>query len=139
MGRWLKPKTDDEEPILGVSGKVFGMDVFERLVDLTRANIMKDDADLLESGTVQLKHGNGWKGWKDAGPFDAIHVGAAADGFPTKLANQLVKGGVMVIPIGPNGGFQYFYRVVRVDETGNADKDFQTTRLMGVRYVPLIH
>lgn len=139
MGRLLKPKHDDEEPILGVSGKVYGMDVHERLVEKTRTNIMKDDSDLLESGTVELKHGNGWEGWPDAGPFDAIHVGAAADKFPTKLANQLVKGGIMVIPIGPEGWIQYFYRVVRIDETGNPDKDFKKIKLMSVRYVPLIH
>jgi protein-L-isoaspartate(D-aspartate) O-methyltransferase len=138
MARWVQPHKN-EPTILGKPGKVYGMDIYKRLVDLTRANIMKQDADLIESGTVELKHGNGWEGWPEAGPYDAIHVGAAADGFPTTLANQLAVGGVMVIPIGPNGGVQYFYRVERVAETGNADKDFKSTRLMGVRYVPLIN
>jgi len=139
MGRLVKAKKEGEEPILGVSGKVYGMDVYPRLVENTRANIMKRDADLIESGTVELKHGNGWEGWPEVGPFDAIHVGAAADAFPTTLANQLCRGGVMVIPIGPQGSVQYFYRVVRDAETGDVEKDFKTTRLMGVRYVPLIH
>jgi len=139
MGRLVKPKKEGEESILGVSGKAHGMDVYPRLVELTRTNLMKDDKDLLEGGTVQLKHGNGWEGWRDVGPFDAIHVGAAADDFPKALANQLAPGGVMVIPIGPTDGVQYFYRVVRVAETGDVEKDFQTKRLMGVRYVPLIH
>jgi protein-L-isoaspartate(D-aspartate) O-methyltransferase len=137
MGRWVKPKSG-EEPILHKSGKVYGIDIFPRLVEMTRQNLMKEDGDLLESGTVELKQADGWKGWPEHAPYDAIHVGAAADSFPTKLANQLAVGGVMVIPIGPDGGVQYFYRVHRVAETGNVDKDFQTTRLIGVRYVPLI-
>jgi len=147
MGRWVKPRDDGKggddqqqrRPILGKTGKVYGIDIHERLVQLSRENMEKDDADLLESGTVLLKRGNGWEGWPEFAPYDAIHVGAAADGFPTTLASQLAVGGVMVIPIGPDGGHQYFYRVKRVDETGNDEKDYQLTRLMGVRYVPLVH
>ena len=58
---------------------------------------MKEDADLLESSTVQLKVGDGWKGWPEAAPFDVIHVGAAADGFPEALAAQLKLGGTLVV------------------------------------------
>jgi len=115
------------------------MDIYSRLVDLTRDNMSREDADLLTSGAVQLKTGNGWQGWPEAAPFDAIHVGAAASEFPVKLANQLALGGTMVIPIGPDGGMQYLYKVERVAETGNVDKDFKTTRQLGVRYVPLVH
>lgn len=138
MGRWVQPKSGKDR-ILPKPGTVYGIDIYERLVDLTRENISKKDDDLLKSGTVQLKTGNGWEGWPEAAPFDAIHVGAAASEFPVKLANQLAVGGVMVIPIGPQGGYQYFYNVQRVAETGNVDKDFETTRRLGVRYVPLIH
>lgn len=139
MGRWVHPKSDKDPRILPKAGEVYGMDIYSRLVDLTRENIKKQDKDLLDSGTVQLKVGNGWEGWPEAGPFDVIHVGAAADGFPTTLANQLAVGGAMVIPMGPTGGFQSFYCVERVAETGNVDTDFKTTRLLDVRYVPLIH
>lgn len=125
--------------ILGKTGTVYGMDVYPRLVDLTRENIQRGDGDLLESGTVQLKVGNGWDGWPEAAPFDAIHVGAAASSFPKALANQLAVGGVMVIPIGPEGGFQNFYRVERVAQTGVVDSDFKSYKLLGVRYVPLVH
>jgi protein-L-isoaspartate(D-aspartate) O-methyltransferase len=115
------------------------MDIHPELVEMTRTNIQKEDGDLLESGTVTLKVGNGWEGWPDAAPFDAIHVGAAADDFPKKLANQLRVGGIMIVPIGPSYGMQYLYKVERVAQTGNANKDFETHRLLGVRYVPLIH
>ena len=128
-----------EQPILGKSGSVYGMDIYPQLVALSLENINKEDSDLLKSDTVHLRTGNGWEGWPEAAPFDAIHVGAAANRFPNELANQLAVGGVMVVPIGPDGGFQNFYRVERVAETGNADKDFKTHRLLGVRYVPLIN
>ena len=149
MGRWVHPKTttgtssndkdNEDDRILPRQGKVFGMDVFPELVDLTRKNLMKHDGDLLSSGTVELKVGNGWEGWPEEAPFDVIHVGAAADSFPKTLADQLALGGTMVIPIGPDGGHQYFYNVRRIAETGNVDKDFKFTRQLGVRYVPLIH
>jgi len=135
LGRFVQARKDKS------GGNVYGIDIYPRLVDLARENILKEDGDLIESGTVELKHGDGWEGWPEKGPYDAIHVGAAADKFPLKLANQLAVGGIMVIPLGPDGGYQYFYRVRRVAETtsGDVEKDFEMTRLMGVRYVPLIH
>ena len=149
MGRWVQPKTtitttppgqnpSSSRIVPRPGAKVHGMDIFPVLVQNTRANLLKDDADLLEGGTVTLRQGNGWEGWPDAGPFDAIHVGAAAESFPSTLANQLAVGGIMVIPIGPKGGTQYFYRVERIAHVGNIHKDFKRTKLMGVQYVPLI-
>jgi protein-L-isoaspartate(D-aspartate) O-methyltransferase len=139
LGRLVHKSPHEPMSLLGKTGTVYGMDVYPRLVDLTRENIQRGDGDLLESGTVQLKVGNGWDGWPEAAPFDAIHVGAAASTFPKVLANQLAVGGVMVIPIGPEGGFQNFYRVERIAQTGNVDSDFQSYKLLGVRYVPLVH
>ena len=139
MGRWVHPKNSQEQPMLGKTGTVYAMDIHKKLVDNTRNNIMKADADLLESNTVQLQVGDGWKGWPEAAPFDAIHVGAAADGFPAALAGQLKLGGTLVVPIGPEYGVQYFYNVKRVKETCNPKEDYKMTKLMGVRYVPLVH
>jgi protein-L-isoaspartate(D-aspartate) O-methyltransferase len=95
---------------------------------------------LLKEGTVRLKTGNGWEGWPEAAPFDAIHVGAAAKEFPADLAQQLALHGVLIVPLGPNGGVQYLYKIERVAESENYQAtDFKATRLLGVRYVPLIH
>ena len=53
---------------------------------------------------------------------------------------QLKVGGVLLIPVGPDGGAQTFYKVERLAEsTKYLDKDFRKQRLLGVRYVPLIH
>jgi protein-L-isoaspartate(D-aspartate) O-methyltransferase len=89
---------------------------------------------------VSLQYGDGWEGLPDAGPFNAIHVGAAAAKFPKPLMQQLAVGGVMVIPVGPDGGVQSLYRVQKVKDSAKFDEDdYVIKNLLGVRYVPLFH
>jgi len=139
LGR-LVDDSGSEPPILGKPGKVYGIDVYPDLVDLTRENIQKKDGDLLTNNIVEVSVGDGWKGLPDKGPFDAIHVGAAADEFPKKLMMQLRVGGVMLVPVGPEGGSQGFYKVERLKESSQFnEKDFRKQYLLGVIYVPLVH
>ena len=49
---------------------------------------------------MTIKFGDGWKGDPENAPFDAIHVGAAAETLPEELLRQLKVGGRMVIPVG---------------------------------------
>ena len=61
---------------------------------------------------------------------------------------QLAPDGVMVVPVGPDGGTQYLYRVERVGDGGNVvgvdeskgfqEDDYNVFRVLGVRYVPLV-
>lgn len=137
LGRWLHPGSD----LLGkgMTGKVFGMDIYPHLVQLARSNIMKQDGDLIEQGTVHLQVGDGWKGWPEEAPFDAIHVGAAAHDFPVALMQQLKVGGVLIIPVGPQGGVQHLYKVERIQESVPwSRQDYVFSKLLGVRYVPLV-
>jgi protein-L-isoaspartate(D-aspartate) O-methyltransferase len=122
-----------------VPGKVFGMDIHNELVDMTRGNMGRTDGDLLAS-TVELKVGNGWLGWAEQGPFDAIHVGAAAASLPIDLVLQLrAPHGVMVIPVGPQGGAQRLIKVERKTESADFTwDDYVIQELLQVRYVPLI-
>lgn len=123
-----------------VKGNVYGIDVFPELVEFTTSNINHADGDLFESGTVQLGVGDGWAGLPDASPFHAIHVGAAAATFPQNLMMQLAVGGVMVCPVGPDGGNQNLYRIEKVkDASTYHSNDFAIKSLLGVRYVPLFH
>lgn len=123
-----------------IKGKVWGIDVFPELVDFTKENIKRGDKDLFDSDSVEVQVGDGWKGLPDAAPFDAIHVGAAAATFPQNLMMQLAKGGVMVIPVGPDGGYQNLYRVEKLHDSPTFHKeDFEIKQLLGVRYVPLFH
>jgi len=126
------------EPL--VKGKVFGIDAWSELVDFSRANMSKEDSDLFDTGTVTLQAGDGWEGLPDAAPFNAIHVGAAAATFPKNLMQQLAVGGVMVIPVGPDGGYQNLYKVEKLKHSPTFDKgNFAIKNLLGVRYVPLFH
>lgn len=76
--------------------------------------------------------GDGSKGWPDVAPFDRIIVTAAAGEVPKNLLEQLAPGGVMVVPVGEQGGEQILLRIQRTEQ------GFDTQHLMNVRFVPLI-
>ncbi|OGO17514.1 MAG: protein-L-isoaspartate O-methyltransferase [Chloroflexi bacterium RBG_16_48_8] len=87
--------------------------------------------DRLGYTQITTRHADGYYGWEEESPFDAIIVTAAPDHVPQPLLAQLKVGGVMVIPVGPVGGFQELWRITR---TG--DDTYQSTSLGGVRFVP---
>lgn len=64
---------------------------------------------------VHIKQGDGYYGWLEQAPFDAIIVTAAPDHMPAPLANQLSVDGIMVIPIGPPGWYQTLWKFIKVD------------------------
>ena len=55
----------------------------------------------LKFNNVKVRCGNGYEGWHEEAPFDAIIVTAAPDRIPEKLIEQLNDGGKMIIPVGP--------------------------------------
>jgi protein-L-isoaspartate(D-aspartate) O-methyltransferase len=169
LGRWVHNRPGENGPhnnnnnnnnnILGVtSGKVFGIDVRQHLVDLTRRNIGTEDKDLFDDGIVEVSLRDGWVGLPEEAPFDAIHVGAAAESMPYQLLQQLKLDGVLIVPIGKQEEPQTLYKIQRihqssvrgtrnrsmknnngVDDYGTFDlHDFHVTTLLGVRYVPLV-
>lgn len=80
---------------------------------------------------IVAKQGDGYWGWEEYAPFDAIIVTAAPDHVPQPLVNQLADGGKMVIPIGPPGGYQSLWLLER---KGNEVLRYNWG---GVRFVPL--
>jgi protein-L-isoaspartate(D-aspartate) O-methyltransferase len=64
---------------------------------------------------IHLRQGDGYYGWEEAAPFDAIIVTAAPDHLPAPLVSQLAEGGRIVIPIGPPGGYQSLWKFVLED------------------------
>lgn len=81
---------------------------------------------------VDVRIGDGYQGWPDAAPFDAIVVTAAPDHVPEPLVDQLKPEGRMVIPVGREGGIQQLL-VITKDRDGRA----VTRRTISVRFVPL--
>jgi protein-L-isoaspartate(D-aspartate) O-methyltransferase len=64
---------------------------------------------------VHTRQADGYYGWPEAAPFDAIIVTAAPDHLPGPLEQQLAEGGRMVIPIGPQGFYQTLWKFVKKD------------------------
>ena len=120
--------------MVGDEGKVVALDYVKGLTDLTTTNINKNRSNLLENGRVTVVLGDGWKGHAEEAPYDCIHVGAAAAAVPDALVQQLAPGGRMIIPVGPQNGDQY---LIRIDKSEDGRRT-TNTRLMGVRYVPLV-
>lgn len=82
-----------------------GIDHIPELVEWSRDNVARDGKQaLLDSGNLQLHVRDGFGGFAEAGPYDAIHVGAAPETIPDALKQQLKPGGVLLLPVGPNGG-----------------------------------
>lgn len=82
--------------------------------------------------TVQVRHGDGYFGWEEAAPFDAIMVTAAAPRVPPPLVRQLRPGGRLILPVGRPFATQDLMLVSK-DEKG----DVRTKSLYPVSFVPL--
>jgi protein-L-isoaspartate(D-aspartate) O-methyltransferase len=82
-------------------------------------------------GRVQLRAGDGYRGWPEAAPFDAILVTAGAPRVPQPLLDQLAVGGRLVIPVDAAGGGQE----LQVHERNDAGVTMR--RVLGVIFVPM--
>ena len=107
--------------------KVFSIEIRPELARQAAARLKN-----LGYGRVQIKSGDGYRGWPEAAPFDAILVTAAASQVPPALTAQLKEGGRLVIPLGPPRGAQTLMRYRRVQ-----GKLVQEASLP-VRFVPLV-
>ncbi len=80
---------------------------------------------------ITSRHGDGYYGWPEAAPFDAIMVTAATGSVPYPLLRQLRIGGRIILPLGTPPGHQRLTVVTR-DADG-----FREKRLSGVMFVPM--
>ncbi len=81
---------------------------------------------------IHVRTDDGYYGWPEQAPFDAIIVTAAPDHIPQPLLQQLTDNGRLVVPVGPPGGYQTLWQLVREGE------DVKAFNLGGVRFVPLV-
>ena len=82
---------------------------------------------------IEVRIGDGYRGWPEKAPFDAIVVTAAAPHVPAALIEQLKPGGRMVIPVGASAETQVLKLLTR-----RADGGVDERRVLPVRFVPLV-
>jgi len=96
---------------------------------VTSANVLND----LGHDNVRVRVGDGYQGWPECGPFDAIIVTAALEHVPPPLVEQLKPGGRLVMPLGRPGETQGL-TLVEKDESGKISARIVTL----VRFVPFV-
>jgi protein-L-isoaspartate(D-aspartate) O-methyltransferase len=109
-----------------MSVQVYTIEIIEPLAESAAERLQR-----LGYRNVHTMRADGYFGWPEEAPFDAIIVTAAPDHVPPPLLEQLAIDGVMVIPVGPVGGYQELWRITRTGEEA-----YETNSLGGVRFVP---
>lgn len=110
-----------------LADQVYTMEIIDALAERAAS-----DFERLGYGNISVDHADGYFGWEEYAPFDAIVVTAAPDHVPQPLVQQLKIGGNLIIPVGPVGGVQTLWRINRLSET-----EVRTENLGAVRFVPL--
>lgn len=107
-----------------MGARVITLEILPRLAEFARANL----AAAGYSG-VQVYCADGWKGWPDEAPYDAVMLAAAAPAIPPALWQQLADGGRLVLPLGDQVQMLTLYE--------KRGQERIETRLFPVRYVPM--
>jgi protein-L-isoaspartate(D-aspartate) O-methyltransferase len=107
-----------------IADRVYSVEILPALAEEARARL-----DRLGYRNVQVRVGDGYQGWPEAGPFDGIMVTAAAPRVPDPLKAQLKDGARLVIPVGDES--QELMVVTRRGDT------FEERRILPVRFVPM--
>ncbi len=108
-----------------LGAEVYSIEIIEPIATRARADLAR-----LGYQRIHLSTGDGYRGWPEAAPFDAIVVTAAPEKVPKPLLDQLAVGGRLVIPVGEHGSQQL--KVITRGRTGTTSET-----LMDVRFVPM--
>jgi protein-L-isoaspartate(D-aspartate) O-methyltransferase len=107
-----------------IAAKVHTIEIVAPLADEARTRLER-----LGYRNIEVRAGDGYRGWPEAAPFDAIMVTAAAPRIPEPLREQLADGGRLVLPLGDE-----FQELVVVTRRGTR---FDERRVLPVRFVPM--
>jgi len=105
--------------------EVYTVEIIEPLAEMARQNLER-----LGYKSARVMHGDGFRGWPEHAPFDAIVVACAPDKIPSNLVAQLKDGGRMVIPVG--GGMEQ--ELILLRKSGGV---IENHSVLPVRFVPM--
>lgn len=109
-----------------VTRQVYTIEILEPLADRARATLKR-----LGYANVEVRCGDGYRGWPEHAPFDAILVTAAPEKVPEALKQQLKIGGRLVLPVGKRGKRQELRVITRTRQ------GFRDEFVFGVKFVPM--
>jgi protein-L-isoaspartate(D-aspartate) O-methyltransferase len=107
-----------------VARDVYSIEIVEPLAKRAEATLRR-----LGYERVHVRHGDGYRGWPEAAPFDAILVTAAPDTVPAPLLEQLAPAGRLVIPVGRG--------VQQLEVHRRTEKGIEVERVAPVQFVPM--
>ena len=113
--------------LAGLVKNVYSIEIVEPLAVRSAALLAS-----LGNSNVNIRNGDGYLGWPEHAPFDAIIVTAGASSIPAPLLAQLKTGGRLIMPIGRNWATEHLELVER-----RRDGTFKVKRLEWVSFVPL--
>ncbi len=108
--------------------RVWTIEIFRALAEQARDRLAR-----LGYRDVTVRHGDGYAGWPEEAPFDAIMVTAAAESIPPALVDQLAPGGRLVMPVGDQFPHQELV-LLEKDSAGG----ITSRQLLPVRFVPFL-
>jgi len=107
--------------------EVYTIEIIPELAESARERL-----ESLGYADAHCKQADGYYGWPDHAPFDAIIVTAAPDHVPPPLIDQMANGGRLIVPIGPPGGYQTLWKFAK-----EPDGELRAFNMGGVAFVPL--
>jgi len=114
--------------VLGELAKeVYTIEIIPELGNQAKATLEK-----LLYKNIHVKIGDGYKGWPEMAPFDAVIVTCAPKQIPQALVDQLKEGGRMIIPVGREGAVQELVKVTK------KEGKVEIRAVMDVRFVPMV-
>ena len=113
-----------------MSAEIFSVETVAALAVRARENLAR--AGYRQK--VHVREGDGFEGWPEEAPFDAVIVTAAPERMPKTLVKQLKPGGRIVVPIGARSGPQMLHVVKKLEDATLDDRS-----VLPVAFVPMVH
>jgi len=110
-----------------ITDKVYSVEIIPELAKSAEERLRR-----LGYTWVKVKNADGYYGWEEYAPYDAIIVTCAPDHVPRPLVRQLKDGGRLVIPVGPPGGYQSLWLIEKHGD------EIKSQNVMGVLFVPML-